>query len=408
MTSRTAFSLRVVTPIVLILVAAILFVAWSSGSASSVARGEYQDLAARHQATLQQLEFAEREKLAEAERFSAERIAMTEQLATLNAKLSEKRAAQVEEAVTAAESAVTESNAPLSFGKWAELDAIKNADWNELAGAVESINDLVLEMVEDIENGEGVDAEIQDKIRAQNNTLVRYAAQIMGKIPTHSPVNGEFSHPITLANLTAKMLERSGNPIREDQKSAIATLGAEYDGVYEELQSGYDDGTPRLKKLIDELELKREAMNRFHDVLDESQARLVVHPNIHDRLSLDTLSPATMAIMLAQSGKASSVDELRERFARQVSKSFRLDAEQSGVVKSIADSWIEDLQPLLTPVDAADRFLQLDRVIAAGKAQASAFEKLLELPGLDDRARKAILVETSWGVPSIVPRLLGR
>ncbi len=109
-----------------------------------------------------------------------------------------------------------------------------------------------------------------------------------------------------------------------------------------------------------------------------------------------------MAIMLARKGKASSVDEMRRRFKRQVSKKFRLDASQAESLDAIADAWIDDLKPILTPVKEADRFLHLDRVITAGKAQAAAFEKLLGLPGLDEKARNAIMGDTAWGVPWIV------
>ena len=45
-------------------------------------------------------------------------------------------------------------------------------------------------------------------------------------------------------------------PLTAEQRTDIAQLGSEYEREYDELQSTYTEGTTRLEKLVDELELR--------------------------------------------------------------------------------------------------------------------------------------------------------
>ena len=78
-----------------------------------------------------------------------------------------------------------------------------------MAEAVEVINDLLIDVSKKMNEGLPIDVDLQQKVAEQNQKLVKYYAKIMGKIPTNSPINGEFSHPITTANIMAAMLEGS-------------------------------------------------------------------------------------------------------------------------------------------------------------------------------------------------------
>ncbi len=361
-----------------------------------VDRESYEDLEERHR----KLTSLALKTKAQASKLSARNKALEAQAAQLSAALESQRA--LAEAEEKEKLAAAVSTLPVAFGKWAELDAIKNADWPELGEAMEIMNGLFVELYESIEKGETPDAELQDKIRAENNKLVRYAAQIMGKIPTHSPINGEFSHPITLTNLMGAMLERGDFPLTEEQTRAMAQLGNEYEAHYDRLGSSYDESTPRLEKLVDELELKRDTMRGMENVLTDAQRDAVIQPAIHDRLQLDPLSPATMATMLARPKNVKSLEELRGRLPGYLSEWFGVSEEHTAALGGIADTWIENMKPHLAPSGKRERFLHLDQTIAAGRAQVKAMKQLLLLPELGEKARKAILNHLAWRVPQVV------
>lgn len=364
-----------------------------------VDRDEYDDLEGRNRklANLARKSRAQKDKLSERNK------ALEAQATELAARLESQRA--LEEAREKEKLAAAVSTLPVAFGEWAELDAIKNANWSEMGEAVDIMNALMIELYEGIEKGETPDAELQEKIRAENNKLVRYAAQIMGKIPTHSPVNGEFSHPITLANLMGAMLEGGDMPLSDEQRAAVAQLGNEYEATYGELNAEYTENTPRLEKLVDELELKRDTMRGMENVLTDAQHDAVIQPAIHDRMQLDPLSPATMAVMLARSKNVGSIEELRGQLPGYLSEWSGISGEEhTEALGAIADAWIEDMKPLLTPVAKPEHFVHLDRTIIAGRAQVSAMKQLLSLPDLDEKARKALLNQMGWRVPQVVEK----
>src|SRR5687767_4808876 len=69
-----------------------------------------------------------------------------------------------------------------------------------------------------------------------------------GKIPSQAPFNGEFTHPLVVANLTGALLEAAGMPLSEAQAAAIARLGEDYERQYDQKQAEYGADTPALKK----------------------------------------------------------------------------------------------------------------------------------------------------------------
>ena len=365
-----------------------------------VARALHEDLEQRHG----RLEERYRNLKSQQRSTTARNKELGETIASLGKDLESYRAAEA--AAAAAKEAEAEANAaklPIAFGKWTELEGIKNAKWSEMGGAVATINELVLELMESLEAGEPVDAAVRKKIQEENSKLVFYAAQLMGKIPTHSPVNGEFSHPITSANLMSAMLEQAGAPLTESQQAEFVRLGESYERSYEQRQTTYTEETPGLEKLIDELEFKRDTINAMQDFLTDEQRDWVVHPEIHHRMQMDTLSPATMAIMLVKPRWVNSADALRETLPKYLAKQLRVEGDQVESLDSVIDVWMEDLAPLLEPREKHEQFLHIDEAITAGRAHANMLKELMSSPGLDDKAREAIRNELSWGVPQVVP-----
>jgi hypothetical protein len=181
-------------------------------------------------------------------------------------------------------------------------------------------------------------------------------------------------------------------------------LGNQYESEYDRLQSMYSEDTPRLLKMIDELELKRDTANGMQELLSDEQYGVVVEPAIHNRQQLDPLSPFTMAVLLSQPQRVGSAEELRKGAAEYITESLKIDPEVCGSYDHIIDAWMRDLEPLLAPVEKPPHFLHIDEAVIAGRAQARALEQLLALPNLDEQARAAIIGASHWRVPQVVQK----
>ncbi|MGQ9592290.1 MAG: hypothetical protein ACUVYA_18580 [Planctomycetota bacterium] len=356
-------------------------------------RAEFEAAAARERDAASRLEAAAAEKAA----LARENSELAGRVAELAARLeqAERRLAE------AAKPEARERRAPVAFGKYAELDAIQKADWSEMAGAVESLNALLAEVFQRFQRGEAIDPELQKKVAAENAKLLQYAGAVTGKIATQSPLNGEFTHPITTANLMAAMLERAGAPLSPEQLAAFERFGAAYDADYDSLQERYGEDVPRLQKIVDELELKRAAIGKFEGVLGEEQKRILFRLETRDRLQVDVLSPATSAILIAQHLDLASRESLPGTIAS-VAKEYELEGVDEVALKEILDAWIQDLEPILAELVGPREPLRLDQIIAAGKAQAKAARALAALPALSEKSRAAILASPGWRVPRLV------
>ncbi len=107
-----------------------------------VDRESYDDLKERHR----KLTNLARKARAQTSKLSVRNKALEKQVAQLSATLESQRSlaeAEVKEKLAAETSTLS-----VPFGKWAELDAVKNANWPEMGEAVEIMNALVLELYE--------------------------------------------------------------------------------------------------------------------------------------------------------------------------------------------------------------------------------------------------------------------
>ena len=116
---------------------------------------------------------------------------------------------------------------PVAFGKFTGLDALKTAEWHDMADAVDVINALLLDLIERDMKGLGPSADFQAKIMKENSRLLKLAAGIMGKIPTERIGNGEFTHPLILSNVMAAMLDNAELSLTDAQRAEVAFLGDE-------------------------------------------------------------------------------------------------------------------------------------------------------------------------------------
>ena len=355
-----------------------------------VPRSELEDLSARYKTARAELERVRAEK----EKLRAERRKLAAELNALKKKRS----------MAAAEARALKGvggSMPVAFGKYAELEALKKADWHDMADAVSRMNALLLDVIDREKKGLPPPPNFRSAIMKENNRLLQLAGGIMGKIPTHRMGNGEFTHPLVLSNIMAAMLDNAEFPLTEEQRSEIARIGNEFDGEYERLQKEYTEDTPELAKFIDELELKREVMDRIFELLSPEQYRIVAPDALHGRMPVDCLSPALMAIMLARNKDMTSRESLRQTMHESFARMFELSEPQMEAAADAFEAYWRLVEPTLKPTSPEEP-VTIDTLVATGRAQAELLRALLELPDLNERNRAAILGDTTWFVPRLI------
>lgn len=290
---------------------------------------------------------------------------------------------------------------PIAFGDFAELEGLAKADWPEAGEAVKEMNSLFLELLASLEKGEPISPEIQKKLQEENNKLVKVAAAVLGKIPTNTPINGEFSHPLVLSNLMGAVLEQLGQPLTEAQKKSIASLAGGYDESFEKMQQGYTEETAALEKVVDELALKQEHMKKIRSTLSPAQLEAAYPASLRDRMQFDVTSPGVSTVLSAQPKSYASAEVAREQFQTKLLKELGIGAELGASFKEPFDAWGEEISPLLAPRAANAGPPHLDEAILAAQAEVRLLKKLLESPLLDDKTRAAILSMRGWIVPQV-------
>lgn len=334
--------------------------------------------------------------LAERTRLEAEKSSLASRAAAVASEL------QTERDKLAALSAPPPSpKLPIAFGSFGELDALAAADWPEAGGAIKAMNGLMVELFTALSKGEPVDPELQKKIQEENNKLVRVAAGIMGKIPTHSAINGEFSHPLVTANLLAATLDQLELPLTKAQREAVSRLGAGYDKAYEKLQDGYSKDTPTLQKFVDELALKQDHMKKVRDTLTQAQIDAAFPASLRDRVAVDILSPGVSAIMFAQQENFKSAEAARTKLQSRFVKDFGIGDDFQSSLAAPFDAWQEEVASLLTPRPEDKSPLLVDEALIAAQAQVHLINELLQIPGLDANTRAKILAHQGWIVPRV-------
>jgi len=350
------------------------------------------------------LESRNRQVSTELQQLRAERSRVSGEKDDLLAKVSKLEAelAASKEQATAADAAAAGHPLPVAFGKYAELEGIQKADWPAMGLAVRSMQELMVELIQASEKGDALDPELQKKVQAENAKLVALAASVMGKIPTHSPINGEFTHPLILSNLMGSVLEAAGVPLSKNQKAVVAGLGAEYEQAYAGKQAGYNQETSQLEKTIDELELKRDCMLKIRETMTAGQRSELTPAEIQD-FPMDVLSPGVSTQLLAQARTYRSAEDVRSKFPAAILKNYEIDPSLGSSLNEAFDSWYKEVEPLLTP-RAKQGGPRLDETATAGRAQVNLLKRILELPDLSDKTRKAIIADHSWWIPMVVEK----
>lgn len=328
-------------------------------------------------------------------------------LASENARLKE-RVATLEKELGDAKAAPTPDRPastgklPVAFGAWGELDELKNADWNDLGGALQGMTPHMDALAQSLREGKQPDPEIMKKIGAQNMKLVKLAVALQGKVPTHtSNVNGEYTHPITMVNLLAAQLAAAGNPLSDAQRKRLSEHGDEYEKRWKTQNEGYGAETLLLKKILDEAELKQWFTDQMWQVTTPEQKALVVTPSVEGYLGLDLYSPALMFQGIARPLQAPARDVLKGHMKDWMARNFGVTRETLDGAEYAFDDWLTSMTLEPKAVDQA-AFMHFREILAAGKAQLSLLTTLLGTVLNDAEVTKKVQAEDAVIVPQVL------
>lgn len=288
----------------------------------------------------------------------------------------------------------------IAFDSLRDVDALSKVDWHKAGEASKRTGELIREMMAHLKAGEPIPAELNLKLVDENNKLVKVATTLQGKLPTWATGNGEYTHPVVLANIEAEHLVAAGLPLTDDQIAAIVALGAEYDARWKAAQAGYGDSTLLLDKTLDELELKKVFCDRMDAVLTPEQQGVLFDPATRHELQVDLYSPMLMVIMSCQPYAKATLPELRKSIVSSWSAALELDETHRTDVDLAVGTLLSQVQPPTVAL-AEIRNVKIDEALVAGRANAAALRELLRPLAGDAEAKAAIENVQYFYVPRV-------
>ncbi len=279
-------------------------------------------------------------------------------------------------------------------------EALAKVDWSRAGeGAVEMFPHLK-SVWEAVKAGEPISPEVQKTLYKANQKLVEVVLEIQGKVPTHTAGNGEFTHPLVLVNVMAEHLSRAGEPFQAEQLQRLEQVGAAYQASWDQAQGRYGKGTPTLRKLADELALKRDAMAKVEELLTPAQRMIVIFEEAQHVNRLDIYSPIMAVIANAKPLAVTSEAPLRTSLDQVAATSWGLTGSDWAAAGPALDAWARALEPQLVsaPRNLLGSFT-LDEALRSASAQAAAAEAVLRVLAPDSDSAKLILNSAAFSVP---------
>jgi hypothetical protein len=115
----------------------------------------------------------------------------------------------------------------------------------------------------------------------------------------------------------------------------------------------------------------------------------------------DVLSPGVSTILSVQPRSFESAEKARSEFQTKFMKELGIDSQLAGALNAPFDEWQHEVEPLLAPGSADRKGQRMDQALIAARAEVNLLKKLLATPGLDDKARVAILALRAWSLPQV-------
>lgn len=292
-----------------------------------------------------------------------------------------------------------------TFGEGGDLDAVKNEHWGQRAKASSDADRAIQERFALIAKGETPPRSLGILLQKSIERMRLYEYEALDKLPTNARHNGENLHPITQSNLIAATLRNGGLPLSDGQINGIQALGVKYEDDYAALQASYPDGTLRLQKIVDEMDLKQRFMNGVYSVLSQEQGALVCDPQFRGQAGLDLHCPTLLIFNTSPVLRGANASEVQAGMPGTLKQRYGLTDEQCSAASSLIQAWFAECPKVTSPVAAYRwRHYTYEESMEAGRATVSLLKKLRDSTdlALTDEQQQRIQGEDSFLIPRII------
>ncbi len=274
------------------------------------------------------------------------------------------------------------------------LDA---ADWPKLASLVQRATRILIATAEKYEATREVDLPLE--AIAVNQEVVNFVIPFAGEFPTHTTINGEFTHPEFVTRLARAYLDLEGVPCSADQLDTIDERLLDY---HREEQAAVREEVARrgegleLRALERELARKIDFQTELLELLRPDQQRVLKPRATADLLGYDFFSPGLLFTGSLVSIQGDSLDEIEAGFAKRIRHSYRLEPRVD--LRRLSQDWRFAIAETATKTGLAQISLPLWAIESALAEQCATFETLLEFD-LDPESRESIREESRLFFP---------
>lgn len=314
------------------------------------------------------------------------------------------RVAVLEGEVASVERARDARRPVFTFGKVGAQEFVAEADWPDLASAHLSLTASLAEVQAAKRAGEPPAKEAMVRLQESSERMRRFEFSALGRMGSVAEQNGETTHPVTIANLIAALLQQAGRPLTPAQIDAIAAHGDAFERDVAAAAAAHPEGAPRAARLLDEYTLKDRFRDRLFDALDPAQRDLVIRPADREVAFRDLWCPTLMLIHTSTLVTGVDLAQVVSKLPGVLGKRLGLEDADVARLGPLLDAWSRDVSPALAaPVGAADvPHFTCEQGRLALEAGARLYAGLAALLPAESAARKRALDEA--GVP--IPRLV--
>ncbi len=291
-----------------------------------------------------------------------------------------------------------------TFGEAGRLDAVRQTDWGQLAGAARAVDAAVLELHRLQRAGKPAPRELLLRLQENTEKVRTYEYRTIDRLPTAAQHNGELTHPISLANLVAAVLQEAGKPLSAEQVAAVDRLGLAFDAEFARLREGWGPAVPRARRLLEEYRLKGRFTDDLRATLTAEQSATLVEPAVRGRAGLDLYDPTLMILHTSPVLTGADAAEIRTKLGALVRKGLGLPPDAvSAPLEPLLDAFVSRALRGVEAVPAADaRHYGYAQGLQSGEATCDLVDGLLRDLDLPPPAREALLQSPTWYVPRLV------
>ncbi|MHC4839908.1 MAG: hypothetical protein ACYTDT_02965 [Planctomycetota bacterium] len=302
--------------------------------------------------------------------------------------------AKLEAAETPETETVKTSKSYVDWGKYSEIEGLRDANWKELGETYSEMNELLKDLTEKMKEGKQPSAADSVKIQETNQKLVQHYIKFMGKVGSEFQANGDFTHPYNLVNILAGQLDTAGKPLSDSQLSELKTLAEEYDNKWEKAEKGFNDGTWKLERMKAEAELKEWFKAEMFRVTTPEQKEIALPPSLDGLVRFDLYSAGLNLMTIIQPLTDVDQEGVRKQLKAAIVAATSLTEEQLEGANYILDQWIFAVQDIMGPfTDAELGLYHVDNVLKAMDAQLVALKSLHNDIANTDEERASIAAQ---------------